>query len=243
MGRNIVIYQDEGVGPFSLSCLQGFFKNDGVRLVNADAVIAGTAFDEADLFAIPGGADKPYARKLDGKGNTNIRSFVERGGTYLGVCAGAYYACKDIAFHKGREDEICADRELALIDATAIGSLPELAPFYNDTLHSANVIDILAGGKSIPTFYYGGCKFDLRDPDVKILAQYDIAGRPPAIVQKKVNKGRVLLSGVHFECNFNDLPRYPAADEAESLQGKSLSDKLRPRDFDWYDFLLGNEGA
>lgn len=242
MGRNIVIYQDEGVGPFSLSCLQSFFQNDAVRLANAGSVIEGGIFSGADVFAIPGGADRFYAAKLDGPGNANIRDFVKRGGTYLGVCAGAYYACADIEFHKGREDEVCASRDLALIDATAVGSLPELAPFYDDTLHSANVIDLLVDGKPVPTFYYGGCKFDVRDAGVNVLARYCLPGQPAAIISKSVGRGRVLLSGAHFECNFNDLPRYPVADTAESLQGSALAGKLRARDFDWYDFLFSKRG-
>ena len=71
------------------------------------------------LFVMPGGADLPFCAALNGAPNQRIRQFVERGGAYLGICAGAYYACRKIAFHAGTEGAICGPRELGFLDALA----------------------------------------------------------------------------------------------------------------------------
>ncbi|MDK2660391.1 BPL-N domain-containing protein [Cupriavidus consociatus] len=40
-----------------------------------------------------------------------MRRFVEEGGVYLRVWAGAYYACRELAFHAGTRGAICGTRE------------------------------------------------------------------------------------------------------------------------------------
>lgn len=216
MAKTIVIYQDEGAGEFGLSCLKRFFANDDVRLANADEIISNAAFDGADMFVMPGGADLPYCKKLNGAGNKNIRAFVENGGTYLGICAGAYYACSSIEYHKGREDEICGSRELALINATAIGSLPELAPFYDDKLRTVAAIKLTADN-DVSAYYHGGCTFNLHE-DAIVHARYNIGRNPPAIVEKNVGKGRVILSGVHLEISADDVEDYPLEEGDDPAQ-------------------------
>lgn len=220
MAQTIVIYKDEGTGEFGLRCLEKFFEGEDVWFANAEAVIDGRVLGMADIFVMPGGADLPYCKKLNGTGNANIRAYVEEGGTYLGICAGAYYACKAIEFHKGRADEICGSRELALIDATAVGSLPGLASYYDETLHSAAITDItLADGTNAQCFYKGGCRFDLpKDSPVEILARYaGLPDAPPAIVRARVGEGTAILSGVHFEITPALLPQHPADGERHQL--------------------------
>ena len=206
MGKNIVIYQDEGVGEFGLRCLQDFFKDDHVSLATAEAVIDGRVLGMADIFVMPGGADLPYCKKLNGAGNDNIRAFVEDGGTYLGICAGAYYACRAIEFHKGRDDEICGGRELSFTDAVAYGSLPQLAPHYDVTLKSAGIATIrLADGTQTHAFYHGGPTFRAGNDNAVVLATYTAVEGKPAILRNKIGSGTVILSGVHFEVTAENL--------------------------------------
>ncbi len=233
MAKNIVIYQDDGVGVFARRCLENFFREDDVWLCTAESVIDGRVFDMTDLFVMPGGADLPYCRKLNGAGNANIRSFVENGGTYLGVCAGAYFACRNIEYHKGRDDEICGPRELAFVPATAIGSLPDLTPPHDATLATAAIVDItLQDGSTVPVFYQGGCRFDLSPGhDCDILATYtQIAGNPPAIIRRTVGRGTVVLSGVHFEITKEMLPHHPHEKESEIIHRTKLLQALEEID-------------
>ncbi len=206
MAHNIVIYQDEGVGEFGLKCVAQFFAGDDVWFATAEAVIDGRVLGMADIFVMLGGADLPYCRKLNGAGNENIRAYVEEGGTYLGICAGAYYGCKAIEYHKGREDEICGKRELAFAPVTAIGSLHDLAPPYDETLNSAAIAELSDGEQA---FYNGGCTF--KGSGFEILCRYEsLHGKPPAIITMGVGKGRAILSGVHFEMTPALLKNHPA---------------------------------
>lgn len=216
MAQNIVIYNDEGVGEFGLKCLQEFYRDDDVWLANAEAIIDGRVLGLADIFVMPGGADLPYAAKLNGAGNDNIRAYVEEGGTYLGICAGAYFGSREIEWHKGREDEICAPRELAFAPVTAIGSIPDLAQLYDETLNSAAIVTLSTGAQA---FYNGGCMFRGKG-GFEVIARYEsLPQKPPAIIAADVDEGRAILSGVHFEITPALLPFHPAlkAGEKEKL--------------------------
>lgn len=220
MTRNIVIYRDEGAGEFGLRCLEKFFAGDDVWFCTAESVIDGRVLGMADVFVMPGGADLPYCKKLNGAGNDNIRAYVEEGGTYLGICAGAYYGCRRVEFHKGREDEICGNRELAFADCIAVGSLSGIAPFYDETLNSAAIANIvLADGGRAQCFYNGGCRFDLpNNSPAEILARYeDLPDAPPAIIRTQVGEGFAILSGIHFEITPALLPQHPSDGERQKL--------------------------
>jgi len=228
MSLKIVIYQDDGVGAFGVQCLLRTFKIFDVRLCSAVDVIDGTIFDSADLFIMPGGADLPYCQKLNGLGNAKIRQFVESGGTYLGFCAGAYYGCRAIEYHKGRPDEICGFRELAFTDAIAVGSLYDLAAPYDQTLRSAAIIPITThGDQKIHVFYHGGPTFHFSSivPD-KTLVHAVYPNGQPAIIETQVGKGRSILSGVHLEFGIDDLNTYPVKDEIERRLIPVLQEQL-----------------
>jgi biotin--protein ligase len=68
--------------------------------------------ETATLLAIGGGYDLGYIRALKTDGLHNIKTYVERGGSYLGICAGAYLVCRRIEFDKGGKLEICQPRDL-----------------------------------------------------------------------------------------------------------------------------------
>lgn len=230
MKRNIVIYQDDGVGEFGLKCLAQFFREDDVWFVTAEAVIDGRVLHMADIFVMPGGADLPYCEKLDGEGNDNIRAYVEEGGTYLGICAGAYYGCEAIEYHKGGDDEICEPRELAFAPVTAVGSIPALAKPYDLTLESAAVITLKNG---LQTYYHGGPYFRL-DSMVEVLAYYDLPFLAPAIIRTKVGKGTAILSGVHFEVGAAQLSNHPE----DATRGQELAQAFKGDAPDWNSILF-----
>ena len=202
-----------------------------IRAVVADDVRHDAAlFDDAVLFVMPGGADLPFCAALNGAPNQRIRRFVEDGGVYLGICAGAYYACTEIAFHAGTDGAICGARELRFVDAVAVGSLPELTGGvpYDATPRSAAAVEIRTteGMSDAPTtlraHYHGGCRFDLDSTashPAQVLAVYaEAPGAPPAIVSSRVGRGKAILSGVHLEmsereckdalCGHTDMATY-----------------------------------
>lgn len=229
MTRIFLLYDDAGADGFSVRAATHYFRKFGeVRPVSAEQVIDGACFDGADAVIMPGGADMPYCDKLNGAGNHRLRQFVEQGGLYIGICAGAYYGCRDIAFHQGRPDEICARRELAFYEGTAIGSIAAFGPYYDETIQSAATVSVTGPDqKTYRAYYFGGCYFTDGDEAAHVLARYsDLPDTPPAIIVKNIGRGRVILSGVHFEAT-PDLIRQRYANEpaddkerAEKLAGE-----------------------
>lgn len=52
-------------------------------------------FDNVDMIAVPGGiGDADSFEKLFQENGDNVRNFIEKGGRYLGICMGAYWAGK-----------------------------------------------------------------------------------------------------------------------------------------------------
>ncbi len=241
----IAVYVDDGaaVGKVMRSVAREVDPGYIVRAVLARDLDVTGFFDDLVVFIMPGGADLPYCRKLDGERNSRLRQWVATGGRYIGICAGAYYACAEIRFHVGRGDEVAGPRELCLLGATAVGSLSEMAIPYDLTLRSASVVRLrLSDGCLTAAHYHGGPKFELPNgAAVNILARYeDVPGQPAAVVESGFGRGLVLLSGVHAEVSAVDLlPDVLASESREQYFGllADLQDVEAPRRQFWRELL------
>ena len=159
---------------------------------NAAAILAGDLERSCRLLVMPGGRDLPYCSALNGAGNERIRRFVRAGGSYLGVCAGAYYAACRVEFSTGDPAmEVRESRELKFYPGVARG--PVFPGFQYDD-HSGARASCISLGKSssplaglvnthssLPVYYNGGCYFhkdnvsieSCTDTDFEVLATYD----------------------------------------------------------------------
>jgi glutamine amidotransferase-like uncharacterized protein len=152
------------------------------------------------LFIMPGGRDRPYMKDLKGAGNAKIRKFVEMGGTYLGICAGAYYGCKRVEFDEGMPLEVCEDRELSFFPGIAKGPIFGKGTFHYTNYSGARAAKIITSDDEFYVYYNGGCTFEGDLSGCKILAHYkDLPGQPPAIIECALGKGKAILSGAHLE--------------------------------------------
>lgn len=214
--RSIAVYHDQGTGEFSRGCLiqalaEHFRGRARVRRIYASEIVRSDEWHTTTrMLAIPGGADRAYCAALDGRGNASISRFIEAGGAFFGVCAGAYYASARIAFEAATAGEITAQRELALFHGTAFGSLHELAaPYSLDHLHCAAVVRIHAPGlnRDLHALYWGGPAF-LPDPgaDYEPLLRYTTRDRALAALRLRCGRGRVVLTGVHAEITGQQFP-------------------------------------
>lgn len=193
---------------------------------------------ETALFILPGGADLPYAQLLNGLGNNKIRSYVEEGGSFLGICAGSYFAGSALSFALGTPNQVTGTRELSFFPGVVVG--PTLAPYDYFSHSGARAASIRwkGDGELCPrepylVYYNGGGHFPGAEmyPGVKVLATYEGSDRLPAIIECQVKKGIALLSGVHFEYEAtSDLPKaiFTSLKEAES-RGRELSAHLLNR--------------
>jgi glutamine amidotransferase-like uncharacterized protein len=200
----IYIYQDDGVSAESLKhtvhAFHHLLKKEAVKTINAKQVKEGLWTQNARLFVMPGGADLPYAKKLNGEANDVIIQFVKNGGTFLGICAGAYYGSSHVEFDKNGPLAVVEKRELGFFPGKTIG--PILAPYDYQTQggsRAAVIHTIFPNNTTTRVFYNGGGFFQnaAQYPNTTILGTYD--NGLPAIILINHGKGKVLLSGVHFE--------------------------------------------
>lgn len=201
---NICIYGDEGVTHQSIAHVQKTFHallgdRYKFKILKAPEIIDTEWEKKCALFIIPGGIASPICKKLNGPGNQKIRDYVAWGGSYLGICAGAYYASRFTYFDQGGPLEICNEKELQLFKGSAIGPLFE---FNYNNYAGARVIslDTPFSAKPTPTFIYGGCMFqDIKLNDGVYALAWADEQIHPIIIQANFGLGRTVLSGVHFE--------------------------------------------
>lgn len=196
MKQKIAVYDGPGASP---SLRPGFISLNP-RFLKAEDILGG-ALDSQEILIMPGGRDVPYHAALRGPGNAKIRSFVEKGGTYIGICAGAYYGAAKVVFDPGHPLQVCEDRELGFFSGSAIGPAFGFGTFEYQSYRGARAV--LLEFKDRPpfrAFYYGGCYFEGDLSKCEILARYgELPNKPPAILSCPVGRGTAILSGVHLE--------------------------------------------
>lgn len=203
--KMIYIYQDEGVSSQALHHVMHTLKavlpsSFIITTIDAKGVIKNDWSRDAVLLVMPGGADLPYAKKLNGIGNDYIKHYVQSGGSYLGMCAGAYYAASYIEFDKNGSLEVVGARELAFFEGKMIG--PILASYDYKTERGARAAKInlsLSKVKEATVYYNGGGYFEHANTIKNSTVIGFYKNQQPAIISIHYGQGHVVLSGVHFE--------------------------------------------
>lgn len=168
---------------------------------------------KTSLLVLPGGADLPMCKELNGEGNAAIRDFVRRGGAFLGFCAGGYYASARCEFAKGDPlMEVSGSRDLRFFPGTARG--PAFAGFDYGSEKGAQVAKVAVNSAALGAdidysyhYYNGGAVFVDADQydKVTVLGQYvdelscDPGTCQAAAVLCQVGSGRAILTGTHPE--------------------------------------------
>ena len=174
------------------------------------------------LLVFPGGADQAYCSDLNGHGNDRIRQFVERGGSYLGFCAGGYYGTSRCEFEVGRKGmEVIGNRQLGLFPGTCRGGAFKGFVYASEAGTKAATIQIgddvaekaERGSeiKQLKVYFNGGGVFvdagskAMHEKGVEILARYteklavDAGEGDAAVVCCRIGEGRAVLTGPHPE--------------------------------------------
>lgn len=161
--------------------------------------------ETCSLLVVPGGRDSPYCQDLDGQGTTKIKDYVHGGGHYVGFCAGAYFASKNIEFEKGKELEVVGQRELGFYPGISRGTM--FPGFVYNSEKGARAVSILHQKQSFKAYYNGGGYFvrPQEHDQVKVVCTYQDSGlcqdedEVAAGVQCRVGSGSALLFGFHPE--------------------------------------------
>ncbi|KAI8097635.1 biotin-protein ligase [Halteromyces radiatus] len=154
---NILLYRDRGTAPNSVRQTYQSLKallGHAYDIIHVDATVLRSEPWETHcaMLVIPGGRDLPYCQDLQGEPNQRIRQYVENGGRYLGICAGAYYGSSFIEFEKNDPImSVCGSRELKFYPGVSRGTTyPGFV--YNSEL-GARSIPILLNQSLLSPFY------------------------------------------------------------------------------------------
>lgn len=176
------------------------------------------------LLVMPGGRDLPYCAALNGTGNQRIRSYVHKGGRYLGFCAGSYYASGFCEYLVGdTKAEVVGKRELGFFPGICRGPVFP-AQMYNNERGGRQVkLDVdktFFQGYDLSSFrcyYEDGGSFvnahTFQDSNISVIATYtdetalETQGRAAA-VHCPVGNGQAVLIAVHPEFAPEDLYKY-----------------------------------
>lgn len=216
MNKIIRIYNDSGCSKLCIYYLCKSLKisKKKVNFIDHKELIESNWEENTSILIIPGGRDIPYFELLKGVGCKKIYNYVSNGGKYIGICAGAYFACNFIEFEKGTPNEVLSYRDLNFFYGKAVGSIyPNYTPTANYGAYAVPIEFYDNFCKNIKIYFNGGCTFKYFDDtfltnetNIKVIARYEeIKCKPPAIIKIKIGKGIVILSGVHFEISHSML--------------------------------------
>lgn len=204
--RNCVfIYNGPGTVLVTQACetFKKFLSSYTIQKISPQEVCAGQWVYQAALFVMPGGTDISYTEQLNGLGNDQIKIFVKNGGTYLGICGGAFYASSTVEFCKGDPSlQVLGERELSFFPGVACGpALPSRHPFSYENEASSQSAHIVWSSEHKTTFLYykGGCFFQDASsmPGIKVLAHYGYYPENPLLLLNAL-LGRVKQSSAVF---------------------------------------------
>jgi len=213
-GVHIAMYNGDGAWSYGNQAFSRMFDWAGCTYVNVSGhdIIDG-CLDNFDILYWPGGHYPAYWEEMGLEGKSAVQEFVSNGGGYMGICAGAYYACDyivwmdDDAFpppdYKVDGDEFNLD----LFEGVAWGPIFELAdrPDPGYAMVQVNINNNHPITRSLPEtmmiIYIGGPYFipyENTEQDITILGTYDLTEQN-AIAAATFGEGRVFLISPHAE--------------------------------------------
>ena len=201
MGRaDIAIYADDGGYASGITAASLAFNSAGfsITTVTASDINEGRLRSQARALYMPGGWAEHYVMDIDDAGATEIMNFMERGGGYIGVCAGSFYAAETIIWGNTEYPY-----DLDLFPGVPTGPVIEIAswPYYvttTITLDSTHPISA-ENPQQRTVLYYGGPIFVPNiGAEVSVIARFD-ENNEPAIVAFEHGRGRSFLTSVHLE--------------------------------------------
>lgn len=201
------VYTDKGGANYSILETLALSPEFEVKVLSAED-IAGGDLKDFDFLLQPGGGCNTQYQALGTNGVAEIERFVRNGGSYYGVCAGAFLATQTCEEKKPRIGMVPYRDQCAGVyrgwGAVPLKMTPEGLAVFGNSVTNREVIywggPVLLPGEEVP------------DSDVKTLATYNSyvfsscsTNEIPswygcaAIVAGRVGKGKVFISCPHPE--------------------------------------------
>jgi glutamine amidotransferase-like uncharacterized protein len=206
-GAQVAIYNGSGAWNDSYIAFAYFCTYKGLswKYVSASDINTGkVTYPTYSVFYLPGGSDADYNRAFNSAGSANIRNFVSAGGGYIGICAGAYYACSAFIWEGRSYSYTLFD----LFNGSGVGSIHSImaypyAVMTNLTMNLASPINQYEPSRERVEYYGGPYFVPNAGVTVETLATYDQANNTRAAIDFTYGSGRVFLIGPHPEIDEN----------------------------------------
>ncbi len=236
---DFAIYHDGDTGAWEdgIVAFEHFLDWKGIthNRVTAQDINTIVLKDFYTAIYFPGGDADYYSADINSTGILHIQDLISDNGAYIGMCAGAEFACDKLIW-QGIE----IDYPLDLFQGKAIGPIDELAiwPDYSMTTLSMNLDDEINQfeTENEDMLYWGGTFFSAyASTDIDTIATFDGFYNKPAIIKFTYGNGRVLLISPH-----------PEIEEDSIRDGVNVAEELDDNGSDWNflwtatDWLLGN---
>lgn len=153
------------------------------------------------VLIVPGGESWQYLSELGEEGAANIKAFVNAGGGYLGICAGAFYATSH------REGGYATGKygigllEGTAYDGTALGTAPFIEGMMDFQMEPHPLV--LGLEEQFRIVMFGGPSFRFTESEaqkkgIRVMARFR-GFLEPAMITFHYGSGPVFLTGPHFE--------------------------------------------
>lgn len=218
---DIALYSGDGASETSIQAANNMFQWMGYTV----SLVEGEDFDNGlghfRLLCFPGGDMYQYGQSISSDGKENIRDFIRSGGSYIGICGGAYFASEHVVW----QGTALPMMPLGLLPGTAQGPIDAIAPYPNCTMCRVIIVDCIhpitqSSQDSEWILYCYGPAFT-PSVHVDILARYEI-GDQPAMLAFDYGQGRVFLIGLH-----------PEIEEDSDRDGITFGDSFDDFGSDW----------
>ncbi|BFZ03902.1 hypothetical protein BsWGS_06941 [Bradybaena similaris] len=156
----VLIYNGQGSNEESSTLLHHALQSmvdpshSSVGYITPQQILHGSWMQTSCLIVFGGGYDLGFEAALGRQGARLIQTFVRGGGSYLGICAGAYWACDHIQFDKGGPLEVMGERFLKFFPGVCVG--PAFPGFQYESKAGVHAVPVSYGGVNHLDAYFDG---------------------------------------------------------------------------------------
>ncbi len=237
--KYIYIFAERGANYLPVYCrLKESFKEQDIEVkpvFKADLLKkGGFSADNVLAFFLPGATLKgEYDVRLGDDGFEAVRSYVQKGGNFIGICGGAYYASYCFEWcHEHHEHASTKTPSLRFFNGLAKGPISAITSHYD--WNTLKAVTVCSDDKDLGIFkmvYWGGPEFLSYDrfKGYQVWASfYEKGVTSPCVIHRKEGRGTITLSSVHPELSekiFNDLL---SPDQMRQLNVKEVVEQSKP---------------
>jgi len=227
-------YQDGGAWTEGLAAIKSMLDSYGYSYEEITPSDLNTTADLNSLYGIimfGGGWAGGYNTYVDHLGFQNLRSFVSNGGSYFGICAGAYFASSVVIWKTDFQTlPAIYNYPADLFNGIGKGPVLDIIPWNGPTgcdsvitegaaMTVVNIDTSVVPGipSQLDILYYGGPTFIAwpvvqQDDEYSVIATYSLPGTildgTSAMILFPYGSGKVFLSGPHPEVSFSNCTLY-----------------------------------